>query len=43
MQLGVARNPSLDHAFARLLRYLAHNNRWFRVERRSRGLKSNRR
>ena len=35
MQIGVARNPSLEHAFGRLLKHLAHNNRGCRVERRS--------
>ena len=35
MQIGVARNPPLEHAFARLLGYLAHNSRRSRVERRS--------
>ena len=35
VQIGVARNPPLEHAFARLLRHLAHNNWRFRVERRS--------
>ena len=35
MQIGVARNPPLEHAFARLLRHLVHNNRRSRVERRS--------
>ena len=35
MQIGVARDPPLEHAFARSLRHLAHNNWGSRVERRS--------
>ena len=35
MQIGVARNPPLEHAFGQSLRHLAHNNRRSRVERRS--------
>ena len=35
MQIGVARNPPLEHAFGLLLKDLAHNNWGSRVERRS--------
>ena len=35
VQIGVARNPPLEHAFGLLLKDLAHNNWGSRVERRS--------
>ena len=35
VQIAIARNPPLEHAFGLLLRHLAHNNRGSRVERRS--------
>ena len=35
VQIGVARNPPLEHAFGLLLRHLTHNNRGSRFERRS--------
>ena len=35
MQIGVARNPPLEHVFGQSLRHLAHNNWRSRVERRS--------
>ena len=35
VQIGVARNPPLKHAFGQSLRHLAHNNWRSRVERRS--------
>ena len=35
VQIGVARNPPVEHVFGQSLRHLAHNNRRSRVERRS--------
>ena len=35
VQIGVARNPPLEHAFGLLLKHFAYNNRGSRVERRS--------